>query len=91
MVNPPQLLTVRILSQKEILFSDKAKSVSSTNSSGKFDVLPLHANFITFIENSPIIIETKTGEIQRFNFPSAIMYVSSDTVDIYTEMEQKSE
>ncbi|OGE64148.1 hypothetical protein A3J13_01435 [Candidatus Daviesbacteria bacterium RIFCSPLOWO2_02_FULL_36_8] len=54
---PNTNLHVRIISPQELILDTQADSVSSKNASGAFDILPEHANFITMIENSPIIIK----------------------------------
>jgi F0F1-type ATP synthase epsilon subunit len=79
-------LNVRIISPKEDLFNGTALSVSSENSSGKFDILPQHANFITLIQNAPIVIKTGEGKDLNFNFPLAIVHTSENQVRIYTDL-----
>lgn len=81
------VLKVKITSPKEIIFQDDAFSVSSKNSKGVFDILPLHANFITIIENEPIVVRKANKEVQSFIFPVAIMYTRDNQVDIYTDIQ----
>lgn len=82
-------LNVRILSPKGLIFSDQAFSVSSKNSAGDFDILPFHANLISFIENQPILINTSGGKRFSFKFPFAIIYTSQNRVNIYTDIPQE--
>jgi len=84
------VLNVRIVTPKQILFEGIASSVSSVNSAGKFDILPEHANFITIIENNPIIIQGVDKEITTYNFPLAIIYTAKNIVRIYTSLQQPS-
>lgn len=79
-------LNVRIISPKEDLFNGTALSVSSVNSSGKFDILPQHANFITLVQNSPIVIKTAEGKDISYNFPLAIIHTTNNEVHIYTDL-----
>lgn len=81
-----QTLTVRVISPKQILFSGEARSVSSKNSKGKFDILPAHAKFLTFIEKQKIEIRTTDNKTLEFNFPFAIIYNDNNKVDIFTEI-----
>ena len=90
------LLRVRIISPQQVILDTKAISVSSKNSQGTFDILPLHANFMTVIENHPIIIRPLISEQQKqekltFNFPVAIIYNSLNTVNIYTYLQPDQE
>ncbi len=82
MANPA--LHVRILSPQELILDIEASSVSSKNSQGVFDILPEHANFITLIENYPIIVRIKGQKPQSFKFPLAIIFNSNNQVNIYT-------
>jgi len=83
----PNTLTVKIVSPKGELFADSAKSVSSTNVGGKFDILPQHANFITLIENVPITVIKLNKEKAVFNFTLAIIYAIKNKVTVYTDIQ----
>jgi F0F1-type ATP synthase epsilon subunit len=82
-----QPLLVKIISPKEIIYNGQAASVSSVNSTGSFDVLPGHANFITILENAPIRIKRPGKEDLTYKFPLAIMYTRENLVDIYTDIQ----
>jgi F0F1-type ATP synthase epsilon subunit len=83
-----QTLNVRIISPKATLFKGPALSISSSNSAGKFDILPSHANFITLIENHEIKIRQTDGQPLSFNFPIAIIYSQNNNVNIYTDIQK---
>lgn len=80
-------LQVTITSPKKDLFTGEASSVSSTNSLGKFDILPEHANFVTLIEKQPIIIRSPKGKPIVFNFSLAVIAVNKNKVSIYTDIQ----
>lgn len=82
-----RLLQVKITSPKETIFEGPVVSVSSKNSSGDFDILPLHANFITLIENKPIVIRMNNKQVKSYTFPVAIIYTRENKVDIYTDIQ----
>lgn len=79
---PP--IHVRIISPREVILDTDAQSVSSSNIQGKFDILPLHINFITLIENKPLVIRIRAQKPLVFNFPIAIIVALENKVDIYT-------
>jgi len=79
------VLQVRILSPKKMIFLGQADSVSSANSTGKFDILPQHANFITLVKNKPITVTTKDTQ-QSFTFNLAIVLAINNAVTIYTDI-----
>ncbi len=80
--NHPQEIMVRVSSADERLWEGCAQSVSSENQSGRFDILPGHANFITMIEQNPITVRTAEGE-KTFEYPNAVVYVSNGSVEIF--------
>lgn len=85
-----ELLHVRIISPQQLILETEATSVSSENSQGPFDILPEHANFITVIENTPIIVRPASrGEPPKekpvtYTFPLSIIRVTANQVNIYT-------
>lgn len=79
-------LHIRILSPQQLILDTEATSVSSKNSEGDFDILPQHANFITLIENSPIVVRLPDKRHFSFTFPTAIILVKENKVDIYTHI-----
>lgn len=82
MANPT--LHVRIISPREFILDTDADSVSSKNLQGNFDILPQHANFITLVENSPIVVRPVGQKPLSFKFPLAIILTRENKVDIYT-------
>lgn len=81
-----QLLHVRIISPQQLILETEALSVSSKNAQGPFDILPQHANFISIIENSPIVVRVPSQKPLTFNFPLAIVMVTANQVNIYTHI-----
>ncbi len=81
---PNPTLHIRIISPQELILDAQAKSVSSKNSQGSFDILPQHANFITMVEKAPILVRVKDQKTQKFDFPMAIILATDNQVSIYT-------
>lgn len=82
-------LHIRIISPKEFILNTDALSVSSKNIQGSFDILPQHANFITLVENSPIIVRIPNQKPLTYKFPLAIILAKENNVDIYTYVSDK--
>ena len=78
-------LSVRIVTPEAVVWEGSARSVSSKNSAGPFDVLPDHANMVTLIEREPIVVDTDAGE-HRFEFSKAVIYVRESTVSVYADI-----
>ncbi len=81
-------MRVRISKATEVVWEGDAFSVSAKNEDGAFDILPMHANFITFLQKEPIVIRTKTGETKIFNFSVSVLYVHDSSVAIYTGIDE---
>ena len=67
---------------KEIFFQGKAETVSSENDLGCFDILPDHANFITFIFNNLSIITPDKKKL-TYQFKRGVLEVSKNKVNIF--------
>lgn len=76
---------VRINSPNESIWEGMAVSLSSKNSAGPFDILPEHANFITMIQNEPIIVRT-LGKEHVFTYKNAVLSVYNREVTIYADI-----
>ena len=79
-------LNVRISKATKVVWEGDATAVSSKNADGPFDVLPMHANFLTLIREVPIVVHLKDGTKETYQFKQAVMYVTDDKVKIYTEI-----
>ncbi len=79
-------ITARIISPKRTIFEGAVYSISSQNSAGKFDILPGHANFITLIQNQPIVIKTASNQTLNLKLPISVIYTSNNLVTIYTDL-----
>ncbi len=75
-------LSVKILDLENVLYEGMAKSVSSINDKGSFDVLPLHSNFITLIEKR-VIVEKDTKNKLSFDITSGVLICKQNQVRIY--------
>ncbi len=81
----PDTLHVRINSPEKLIWEGEADSVTSENSAGPFDILPMHANFITLIKKKPInVIFDKKPHV--FNFSNSVIYAHGNKVLIYTNI-----
>lgn len=79
-------LQIRIATPRETIYEGEAISVSSTNVDGDFDILPLHANFVTFIQDKKVIIRPPQGQPKEFNLEFAIVYNKDNKINIYTSI-----
>jgi F0F1-type ATP synthase epsilon subunit len=81
-----QLLTVRINRATDVVWEGYAHSLSSANAQGPFDILPMHANFLTLIRDTPIEIQATTEGKVVYKFPVSVLHVANNVVRIYAEI-----
>lgn len=81
-----QTLSVQIISPVENIFIGEAVSLSSKNSSGFFDILPEHANFITLVDKEPIIVRLSSGEKKVFGLPQSVIRCWKNQIVIFTDL-----
>lgn len=77
------LLSIRISSPENLVWEGKGEWVSSINSKGPFDILPMHANFITVVEKHPIKVKGENGKENEYSFDRAVLYTHDNQVSIY--------
>lgn len=75
-------LDVVIRSRSRTFFNGKVESITSSNATGIFDVLPTHANFITMV-NDFVSINLPGGKSQKFKIRDGVMRVIENKVDVY--------
>lgn len=81
----PGQLHVKVWSPFRVFYDAEASSVSGVNGTGAFDVLPRHRNFITLLQPSDLILQTKDGET-RIKISGGVMRVHQDTVTVFLEV-----
>lgn len=82
---PPAQLNVIARAPFHLYYEGPAKSVSSTNKVGEFDVLPGHADFFSMLTPGEVIIETDNAPV-RFDISSGIITVRDNEVLLFVNM-----
>jgi F0F1-type ATP synthase epsilon subunit len=80
------LLKVKIRDMQNVVFEGHVDRVSSFNEVGRFDVLPLHANFISIIRKE-LALYRNNQKIQEFKIEQAVMKVKNDNINIFLGIE----
>lgn len=79
-------LHVRIRDSQSVVFEGEADRISSYNEVGKFDVFPMHANFISII-NQEIILYNGHEKIKELKIEQAVLKVKKDNAHIFLGIE----
>lgn len=75
-------LDVIVMSSSKTYFLGKAKSVSSKNKVGPFDVLPMHENFISMLYDKVTVVKPG-GEKEEIACEHGILEVSENRVRVF--------
>jgi F0F1-type ATP synthase epsilon subunit len=81
-----KLLNVVIRDTENIVFKGDVDRISSFNEVGRFDVYPMHANFISII-NQEISLYKSHEKVKEIKIEQAIMKVKQDNVRIFLGIE----
>ena len=81
-----EVMHVRISRSTDTVWEGDVQSVSSENSTGAFDILPMHANFISVVENKPFVLRMNDGSQKEFTFEKAVIFVRNNTVRIFANL-----
>ncbi len=81
-----QKLEVKVIESEKTIYSGSAKSVSSENEEGRFDVLPGHQSFISIIKRN-ILIQTNHNEKVQLRIGKGILKCVKNEVEILVGLE----
>ena len=79
-------LKVKVRDTENVLFEGEIDRISSFNEIGPFDIYPMHANFISIINNK-ITLYNKKKVMKELTFEQAVMKVKKDDAHIYLGIE----
>lgn len=83
---PSNTIHVRVSRATERIWEGDAISISSTNSHGAFDILPQHANFVTLIKDSNVLVQDVARNIHTFTFKQCVLHVHTNMANIYADI-----
>ena len=73
-----------VRTKSRVLFDSMCFTVSGVNEKGPFDILPLHANFVTLVY-SPITVDKGRQSEKQIDLKEALVDVVSNNVNVYIE------
>ena len=76
-------MQVKIYAPFATYFDGSASSVSATNDTGPFDILPRHKNFMCLLNPGELRVRTSGKEDFAMTVDQAVMHVKSDKVTVF--------
>ena len=84
--NRIDILNIQIINGDKVIYEGEATSLSSRNEKGRFDILPLHTNYISLIKDF-ILVNQTDGKQNQVVIKTGIMRVYDNTVQIFLGFE----
>ena len=79
---------VKVYSPFKVYFDETSYSISGTNATGPFDILPHHHNFMALLEPCILMIKPVEGNVreQKIRISGGLMHVKADKVIIFLDI-----
>ena len=79
-------ITITIYSLESILYQGKVNALTSVNEKGKFDILPMHSNFISIVRDY-LILHGKNGSDKQFKLSQGVLKLTNNEAFIFLGLE----
>ncbi|HSX34613.1 MAG TPA: F0F1 ATP synthase subunit epsilon [Candidatus Saccharimonadales bacterium] len=77
---------IKVYSPFHTYYDQDSYSISGTNRTGPFDILPHHHNFMSLLEACELQIRPLTGPEQRIRISGGLMNVKADQVTVFLDI-----
>lgn len=77
---------IRVYSPFKMYFDEAGVSISATNDTGPFDILPHHHNFITLLGAGDLIVRPLQGGPKTIRISGGLMHVKQDNVVVFLDV-----
>lgn len=75
-------MKLKVQDAESILFDGEVDRITSFNEVGRFDIYPMHSNFISIIQQE-LSLYNKGQKLKDFKIEKAVLKVKQDLVAIY--------
>jgi hypothetical protein len=79
-------MEVKVYSPFHDYYDGTAFSLSAENTTGPFDILPKHHNFISLLSPCEMVVRTTKNGDQKILISGGIMHVKSDKVIVFLDV-----
>lgn len=77
---------VKIIDADSVLFEGEVDRISSYNEVGRFDIFPMHANFISILQKELTLFKGHE-KVKELKIEQAILKIKQDTANIFLGIE----
>jgi len=82
---PKGKMHIKVYAPYRTYFDGVGDSISAINTTGPFDILPRHHNFMTLLSAGDLRVRTERGE-EKFTISRGIMHVKADRVIVFLDV-----
>ena len=79
-------MSVKVYAPFQVYFEGEATSISATNATGPFDVLPKHHNFLCMLVPCTLVVQPVEGAAKNIKIHRALMHVKADRVVVFMDV-----
>jgi F0F1-type ATP synthase epsilon subunit len=79
-------MQVKVYSPSKVYYAGRAFSITATNATGEFDVLPQHHRFISLLDECQLMVRTTKHGNQKINISGGLMHVRENRVIIFLDI-----
>lgn len=76
---------VKVYAPFKTYYDGDAVSISASNDTGPFDILPRHHNFMTLLSPCDVIVRSEKSE-EKISISRGIMHVKKDEVVVFLDV-----
>lgn len=77
---------LRISNPERVFYDGQAYSLSSTNKSGPFDILPDHAQFISLLDNTNVTVHQEGDQTQTYTINRGLISAKENEVKVFVDL-----
>ena len=70
--------------KEQMAYEGFVKSLTSSNSEGTFDILPMHENFVTVVEGKVVVVD-EGGKTRDFEVGKAVIEASNNFIKVFVQ------
>jgi len=81
-----EVLSVKIFSPREVYFDGEAQSLTASNDTGTFDILPLHHSFITLLNSGTITVGLADGKQKVLEIEKGLLRLKNNQAVVFLDV-----
>ena len=79
-------MNVKVYSPSRVYYSGLAFSVTATNDTGEFDILPKHHPFISLLNACDVIVRTPSEGNRTISISGGMVHVKADQIIVFLDI-----